>query len=288
MKRILVTGATGNVGRAVVKYLTKCEGIEIVVGARVVEEARKQFTAMPDLQYVAFDFENPNITDWNQLNIDRLFLLRPPHLADVNRYFEPLLRKMKEANVKDIVFLSVQGAERSSVIPHHKMEVLIKGFDFDYILLRPGYFMQNLTTTLWSDIKRHRQIVLPAGHAKFNWVDVENIGELACYYLTEFENFRNSAFEITGSESKSFGEAVTIVNSIVAKPLRYRNMNPIRFYFRKKREGMKSEMIFVLILLHFLPRFQKAPKISDVYQRTTGKLPTTLAQFVEREKVKLG
>jgi len=45
-------------------------------------------------------------------------------------------------------------------------------------------------------------------------------------------------------------------------------------------------MIIVLILLHFLPRFQKEPKISDFYERLTGKKPTDLKSFIEREKKK--
>lgn len=54
----------------------------------------------------------------------------------------------------------------------------------------------------------------------------------------------------------------------------------------KKREGMASGMILVMILLHFLPRFQKEPGISDFYQRLTGKKPTDLKAFIDREKAK--
>jgi len=47
---------------------------------------------------------------------------------------------------------------------------------------------------------------------------------------------------------------------------------------------MASGMILVMILLHFLPRFQKEPGISDFYERLTGKKPTDLKTFIEREK----
>ncbi len=41
-----------------------------------------------------------------------------------------------------------------------------------------------------------------------------------------------------------------------------------------------------MILLHLLPRFQKEPIISDFYEKLTGKKPTTLKEFIEREKYK--
>jgi hypothetical protein len=39
-----------------------------------------------------------------------------------------------------------------------------------------------------------------------------------------------------------------------------------------------------MIMLHFLPRFQNDPKISRFYQSLTGKEPTTLEEFIERER----
>jgi hypothetical protein len=47
---------------------------------------------------------------------------------------------------------------------------------------------------------------------------------------------------------------------------------------------MARGLIIVMIMLHFLPRFQKEPKISDFYERLTGKKPTVLKTFIEREK----
>jgi hypothetical protein len=41
-----------------------------------------------------------------------------------------------------------------------------------------------------------------------------------------------------------------------------------------------------MLLLHFLPRFQKEPNISDFYESLTGKKPTTLQEFIAREFTK--
>jgi len=47
---------------------------------------------------------------------------------------------------------------------------------------------------------------------------------------------------------------------------------------------MASGMILVMILLHFLPRFQKEPGISDLYERLTGKKPTDLKLSLKEKR----
>jgi hypothetical protein len=40
----------------------------------------------------------------------------------------------------------------------------------------------------------------------------------------------------------------------------------------------------IMLILHFLPRFQEEPKISTFYEDLTGKKPTTLSEFIKRER----
>ncbi|MFW6044078.1 MAG: NmrA family NAD(P)-binding protein [Marinilabiliaceae bacterium] len=285
MSNILITGATGNIGFEVIRFLYKIDTSDrIIAGVRNTGKAKSVFKDYPKLDYVHFDFEDFDTFDNALTGIDRVFLLRPPHISNVDKYFRPLISKLKERNIKEVVFLSVQGAEKSKVIPHNKIERLIEKSGLDYIFLRPSYFMQNLTTTLSYDIKTKREIVLPAGKAKFNWVDIENIGEAVAILLGRFEEYKNHAFEITGGENENFGRVTSLINQTIENPVFYRSVNPFKFYQIKKREGLSGGMIIVMILLHFLPRFQKEPEISDFYERLTGKKPTDLKNFIEREK----
>jgi uncharacterized protein YbjT (DUF2867 family) len=202
MSNILILGATGNVGTAVIKYLLCANNSSIVLaGVRNIELARREFTSNPNLKFRRFDFENQNSFSEALSGIDLLFLLRPPQISDVDKYIKPLLTQAQGQRVNKVVFLSVQGVERSKMIPHHKIEKLVLEMGFEFVFLRPSYFMQNLTTTLLPEIQAKRTITLPAGHAKFNWVDVDNIGEAAANILMNFENYANQAFEITGLQN---------------------------------------------------------------------------------------
>jgi len=259
---------------------------KIIAGVRNIESARKLFKEFPKVDFVDFDFEKPETFDNALKNVDTIFLLRPPHISDVEKYFRLLIQKIKKHKVSEVVFLSVQGAEKSKVIPHNKIERLIQEYELDSVFLRPSYFMQNLTTTLLEDIKNKRQIILPAGKAKFNWIDIENIGEAASVVLNRFSDYKNLAIELTGYENINFFRVADLLNESIERPIRFSNVNPFEFYKIKKAEGMVSGMIVVMIMLHFLPRFQKEPVISDNYEKLTGKKPTSLKSFIEREKVK--
>jgi uncharacterized protein YbjT (DUF2867 family) len=288
MKRILITGATGNVGTAVIHSLCALDKTsEIIAAVRKPERAKSRFSLFPNVQYRRFDFEDPRSFQAAFADIDTLFLLRPPQISDVETYFRPLLQAAKEQGIEKIVFLSVQGAEKSTVIPHNKIERLIQSMHIAYIFVRPSYFMQNLTTTLRPEIIHHRTITLPSGKAKFNWIDVENIGEASAVLINSFDQFRNQALEITGTENRSFGEVAELMSQVIQTDIKFTSINPIRFYLRKKKEGLESGFALVMTILHFLPRLQKEPAISGNFQQLTGKSPTTLSVFLKREKEKL-
>jgi uncharacterized protein YbjT (DUF2867 family) len=90
---------------------------------------------------------------------------------------------------------------------------MIKTFGFEYIFLRPSYFMQNLTSSLINDIRDNFRIVLPAGKARFNWIDTVNIGEVAALLLRDFGKYKNSEIELTGSENVDFKEVCRLISS---------------------------------------------------------------------------
>ncbi len=108
--------------------------------------------------------------------VDIVFLLRPPQLADISKYFEPFVDAMLARKIRQIVFLSVQGVENQKGIPHHKIEKLILDKGLSYAFLRPSYFKQNLTSTLIHEIRTRNAIFIPAGKEKFTWVDAKDIG----------------------------------------------------------------------------------------------------------------
>lgn len=282
---IFITGATGNIGVSLVKELFKNKNdSNIYVGVRDIEKAKRLFGERDRLKYRQFDFEDRETFSTALQGIDIIFLLRPPHISNIDAVFSPLLAKMKQLGINKVVLLSVQGAESSEIIPHRKIEKMLILNDYEYIFVRPSYFMQNLTTTLHDDIAKYRKIILPSKQAKFNWVDVDNITEICAIFLNDFEKYKNKAYVVTGNENLDFDCVVKKINYIANSNISYRSVSPIRFVLFKMKQNIPFGMVIVMCILHFLPRIQKEPEITDVYKRMTGKNPLEIDMFIELNK----
>lgn len=105
--------------------------------------------------------------------------------------------------------------------------------------------------------------------------------------LNNFEHFKNKPYEITGSEFAGFGEVAQILTQVLGKSIRYKSPRPLQFFYTKRKQGIPTPMIFVMLMLLFLHRFGKNKKrLTNVVEDITGKRPVLLREFVEREKEK--
>jgi len=182
--------------------------------------------------------------------------------------------------VEHIVFLSVQGVEKSKIIPHHKIEKLIVESKIPFTFLRPAYFMQNFTTNLHKDLVSKKLIYLPAGNAKFTLIDVRDIGAVSAIILNENTKHVNTSYALTNNECLTFSEMAEKLSENLGIKIGYKSPNLISFFLTKSKEKLPTPMIFVMMMLHFLPRFQKAPALSDWFKKITGNEPISFKQFV--------
>lgn len=278
MKNVLITGATGNVGMEVIKSLENIpHDLSIFAGVRDVKK-EENTSSKYKVKLIRFDFTDAS-TYASLANCDILFLLRPPQISDTKKYFQPLINSAKAQGVKYIVFLSVQGVEKSSIIPHHEIEKMIVKSGIPYTFLRPAYFMQNFSTTLHEDIIE-RQIFLPAGNAKFTLIDVRDIGRVGAKIMSMPTSHHNKAYDLTCEETLTFGEMACELSKILGVKIDYRSPNLFQFFIKKSKENVPFGYILVLIMLHYLPRFQKIPPITDCVEKITGNKPINFSQFV--------
>ncbi|MDQ3141792.1 MAG: NmrA family NAD(P)-binding protein [Bacteroidota bacterium] len=284
MKKILITGATGNVGMAVIKSLNNLShSYQIITGVKDLDRDKEKL-APYKVEVIYFDFTDISSYEIALKSCTILFLLRPPNIAQVTKYYKPLIEKTKEIGIKHIVFLSVQGVEKNTIIPHHKIETLIVQSNIAYTFLRPAYFMQNFIGSLHYDLVVHKKIFLPAGRAKFTLVDVHDIGNVAAVILINTTKYLNKTVELTSNEKLSFKEMAIKLSSGLGILITYESPNLFKFYLTKRKENLPFMLIMVMIMLHFLPRFSKEPKITEEVKNIVGNEPITFSQFIEHNK----
>ncbi|MDZ4668848.1 MAG: NmrA family NAD(P)-binding protein [bacterium] len=284
MKKVLITGASGNVGIEVLFALKKLDHqLKIYAGIRDPEFTNEKLSSF-NITTIKFDFMNIETYLPALKEVDLLFLLRPPQISDVKKYFAPLINIAKQCSVKHIIFLSVQGVENSKIIPHHKIERLIVDSKIPYTFLRPAYFMQNFTTTLLNDIVNNQSIFLPAGQAKFTIIDAVDIGSVTAKVLTEPQNHVNKSYELTNNETLTFTEMAEKISKGIGKTITFNSPNLLKFYRTKRKENLPPMLILVMIMLHFFPRFQKPPKTTQWVKIITEQEPNSFENFVTANK----
>lgn len=273
---ILVTGATGNVGRELVKRLQQRN---VAVRAAVVsaDDARN----LPDaaVPWVRFDFEDAATYPAAFAGVDRLFLLRPPHITDIKHTIRPALAYAEQAGVGHVVFLSLLGAEKNNFVPHAKVEKALRAGSVPYTLLRCGFFMQNLSTTHREDILRHDDIFLPAGRGKTAFVDVRDIAAVAAKTLTE-AGHENKVYPLTGREALDYDEVADIFSHVLGRRITYSNPSPLRFAWRLWRRGRPLGYVGVVTAIYVTTRLGLAETVTPHLAELLQRPPRTMRQFV--------
>jgi len=273
MGSILVTGATGNVGSEVLKLLVEA-GQPVFAAVRQPSEGHHPYAE------VAFDFERPETFDLALGGVERLFLVRPPALADADRYFAPVIRAAKEAGVRHIVFLSLLGAEKNTVVPHRKIEDLILAAGIPYTFLRPGFFMQNLSTTHRDEIRDRDEIFVPAGKGKTSFIDVRDIAAVAAKTLTE-PGHEFQAYPLTGAEALSYEEVARLFTETLGRRITYRQPSLLRFILTKRKEGLPMPHILVMAGIYGTCKLGLAGTLTPDTERILGRPPRSMRQFIQ-------
>ena len=285
--RLLLTGATGNVGGAALRKLLRqaAPGTELVVAATkpARDRPRLALQAADQVEVVSFDFTKPETIAPALRGVTGLLLVRPPAISDVARYLRPVVRAAGAAGVRHVVFLSLQGAQYNPFVPHHKVEGYLKESGLRYSLLRPSFFMQNLSTTHRDDIRLRDQLLLPAGHARTSFVDAEDVGTVAAQLLLA-PPAASAGYELTSREALTYDEVAAQLSALLGRPIRYHAASIREFRTYEKAKGTPAALINVMTGIYLAARFGLAAHVSPVLAELLGREPGTLRAFLARER----
>ncbi|MFE9423458.1 NAD(P)H-binding protein [Kitasatospora sp. NPDC006697] len=213
---IVVTGATGNVGRVLVEALARA-------GERVVAVSRSVPERLPDgVRHAAADLTDPESLRPAVEGASALFLhdagaahaLRVPELLDV----------AKAGGVRRVVLLSSVGVLTRPDSPSHggvmgEIERAVRESDLDWTVLRPSGFASN--TFAWAEsVRGMRTVHAPFGGVGLPMVDPADIAEVAALALRA-DGHRGRAYQLTGPALCSPREAAAVLAELLGENVEF-------------------------------------------------------------------
>ncbi|PZT71642.1 MULTISPECIES: NAD(P)H-binding protein [unclassified Streptomyces] len=219
---ILVTGATGTIGREVLRLLPA--GLPVRIMARHPERVTG---APPDAHIVHGDFTDPSSLTDALHNVRTALLVTNPDGDDDTRFLGPALA----AGVRHIVKLSaaaVTDPRADDLITRRQRhnEDLLRASGTAWTLLRPRAFMSN--TLSWArSIRADRTVRAPYGFSENACVDPRDVAEAAVRALTgPAGDHAGRAYTLTGPQPLSAAAQTAQLSRLLGLELRFHELSP--------------------------------------------------------------
>lgn len=278
--KILVTGATGTIGKALVNSLQQ-KNVSFVAGVRNTEQAKEKLGN--NVEVVEFDFSNPATFERATEGVNKVFLLGPPLVLNLDEVLKPFIDFLKSKNILRVVYISALGLEKVKELPFH--EIIIKKLEadgFELTVLKPTFFAQNFKNYEWENITERGITFNVAGDGKTAFVDVNDIGAVAAHTLVE-EGHSGKSYELTGPELLSYSDAAALLTEVLGKPIVYPNPTAEAYKGALAAAGAPAFIADYMIAVSSLIKNRFVEVVSNDVEKITGKKPTALKEVLKRD-----
>ncbi|MEI1252494.1 SDR family oxidoreductase [Rhizobium aouanii] len=246
---ILVTGATGNVGRQVVEHLVK-RGAD--VRALVRDPSKAELPA--GVSVAQGDFLDVESLRNAMSGVSTLFLLNAV-VPDEFTQALVALNVARSAGIERIVYLSVIHADVYVNVPHFAgkfgVERMIEQMSFKATILRPAYFIQN-DLMVKDVITGYGAYPMPIGAKGLAMIDVRDIAEIAALELLRREQAAEplalDRINLVGPETLTGSDIAAIWSDALARPIAYGGDNTEGFE-HNLRQFMPAWMAYDMRLM---------------------------------------
>lgn len=219
---ILVTGATGTVGRHVVNQLL-ARGAD--VRALVRDPAKANLPA--NVAVVQGDLLDVDALRGALSGVSTLFLLNAV-VPDEFTQALVALNLAREAGVERLVYLSVIHSDRYVNVPHFAgkfgIERTIEQMGFGATILRPAYFIDN-DRTITTVVQGYGVYPMPIGSKGLAMIDSRDIGEIAALELIRRERAAGplplERFNLVGPDTLTGADVAAIWSQVLRRPIAY-------------------------------------------------------------------
>jgi uncharacterized protein YbjT (DUF2867 family) len=275
---ILVTGATGQHGKALLRLLSQRN---IAARALVRDPAKAAaIAALPHVEIVQADMARPETLAAALRGVDRAILISSatPDMLEVQSNFIDAARRH---GVRHVVKLSGIAPNLDSSFRfarmHGEIERRLEASGMAYTQLRPGEFMTVYFRQV-PNITNKGALFLPMEDARIACIDIGDIAEIAAKVLTE-PGHENKVYSLTGPEALTMAEVAASLSAATGKPIRYVNVPPEDARKAQLAAGMPPFLADGLFELFAERRKGMEARVWPDSERLLGRPPTSFATF---------
>jgi uncharacterized protein YbjT (DUF2867 family) len=274
---ILVTGATGTVGREVARQLAATnQAVRAFVRPGRGKDMRRRHCDL-----CQGDFDDLESLRTAMRNVDGVYLLSPTDPDLVQREAN-VIDVAKKAGVSRIVKHSSMGAgevERVRFLRQHaESEHKIRESGIAWTFLRPTFFMSNLLGFA-SSIRREGRFYAPAGQATAAFIDPEDIAAAAVAAFTT-PGHAGEVYELTGPEALTHAQVAERIGALLGRTVEYVPVPDDVARDAMVKQGMPEWVADGIVELYRAMREGGTGDVTDDFRRLVGRPPRSLDQFL--------
>ncbi len=275
MKRILVTGASGNLGRAV---LTAAKSKGFTVRAAVRNPAK--LASVSGIEAVAFDYTDKTTHGAALEGVDGLVLIAPPLDPEAPAKLKPFVDLAKARGVRHFVLISALGADAVEQSPLRIIERHVMASGVAYTILRPNFFMENFSTGFLAPMVKQGGIFLAAAEGKTSFISTVDIAEVA---VTAFlKELVSKEYNLTGPEALDHTTVAAILSKASGKKITYQAIPEDAMLSGMRGSGMPESAVQYAGMLYSAVRAGYTAGVIPDVETVTGKRPISFQAFANQ------
>ncbi len=271
---ILITGASGNVGKEVLRQAVAA-GLKV---RAAFQSASKAATAPSGVEIATVDFNQPETLRTACKDVDTVFLVGPPaqNLVALERR---AVDAIKQAGGPRIVKLSAMGG-RAAIFPrqHAESEEYIKSTGVAYTFLRPNGFMQNIVNYTAATINTQNAFYGSQGDGRVSHIDIRDVAAVAVKTLTNDEH-KGMTYTLTGPRALTNAEMAQVLSDDLGRDIAYVDMPADQFKQALLGAGLPEWSANALVDLQQLYRSGGASAVTNDVEQILRRKPRSFEQF---------